>query len=257
MRTRLSFKGKLKTKMSPRSTSSPEPDLHAAFRMGDVQARRHTHTDFSVAVVSDRASWLNGFIPKLIAEFLGRGLGVRWMHTPADLLEETIVFYLGCGQLVPGEVLARHRHNLVVHESDLPKGRGWSPLSWQILEGRNEVPITLFEAWESVDSGPVYLQKTMSFTGHELVDELRAQQGALTLQLCLEFVDRYPEPVQVAREQEGEPTFYPKRGPQDSELDPDKTIREQFNLLRVVDNERYPAWFELEGQRYVVKVEKQ
>lgn len=33
--------------------------------------------------------------------------------------------------------------------------------------------------------------------------------------------------------------------------------REQFNLLRVKDNERYPAWFELQGQRYVVKIGKQ
>ena len=41
----------------------------------------------------------------------------------------------------------------------------------------------------------------------------------------------------------------------DSRLDPDDTIAQQFNLLRVVDNERYPAFFELLGRRYILKIE--
>jgi len=51
-------------------------------------------------------------------------------------------------------------------------------------------------------------------------------------------------------------SFYLRRRPEDSRLDPDKTIREQFNLLRVVDNEKYPAFFDLHGQRFLLKVEK-
>jgi methionyl-tRNA formyltransferase len=138
----------------------------------------------------------------------------------------------------------------------LPKGRGWSPLTWQILEGKNEIPVTLFEAKEEVDSGPIYLQSIMRFRGHELVDELREKQAIHTVQLCLEFIRRYPKVTQQARQQQGEPRFYPKRGPKDSWIDPDKTIREQFNLLRVVDNDSYPAWFEMGGQRYELKIEK-
>ena len=34
-----------------------------------------------------------------------------------------------------------------------------------------------------------------------------------------------------------------KRTPADSEIDPGKSILEQFNLLRIVDSERYPAFF--------------
>ena len=29
---------------------------------------------------------------------------------------------------------------------------------------------------------------------------------------------------------------------------------QQFNLLRVVDNERYPAFFELDGRRYTIQI---
>ena len=57
--------------------------------------------------------------------------------------------------------------------------------------------------------------------------------------------------------QSGPPGVYlRKRTPKDSRLDPDKTIAEQFELLRVVDSQRFPAFFEYRGKRYLIKIEK-
>jgi methionyl-tRNA formyltransferase len=53
-----------------------------------------------------------------------------------------------------------------------------------------------------------------------------------------------------------EATYYPKRKPQDSQLDPNKTIAEQFNLMRICDPNRFPAFFMHLGERYIVKLEK-
>jgi methionyl-tRNA formyltransferase len=33
-------------------------------------------------------------------------------------------------------------------------------------------------------------------------------------------------------------------------------LAEQFDLLRVVDSERFPAFFEYRGRRYKLKIEK-
>lgn len=41
----------------------------------------------------------------------------------------------------------------------------------------------------------------------------------------------------------GEESFYSRRMLKDSELDVNKSIREQFNLLRVADNNKYSAFF--------------
>ena len=54
--------------------------------------------------------------------------------------------------------------------------------------------------------------------------------------------------------QRGEETFYKKRTPKDSELDINKTIKEQFNLLRIVDNEKYPAFFKFKNKIYTLKI---
>lgn len=208
----------------------------------------------ALAIVSDEASWLNPDLAELAAGFEADGHRVCRLHDPADLGEGDIALFLSLGRLVPPEILRRHAHNLVVHESELPAGRGWSPLTWQILEGRDEIPVTLFEAAENVDSGDIYSRETLRFDGGELVGELRAAQAAATLRLCRAFVRDYPFSLSTARPQAGPGSTYPRRRPADSRLDPDKTLREQFNLLRVADPDRYPAYFELAGRTYRVRV---
>ena len=54
--------------------------------------------------------------------------------------------------------------------------------------------------------------------------------------------------------QTGEPTFYARRRPADSQLDLDRPLREQFNLLRTVDSTSYPAWFELGNRRFSITI---
>lgn len=210
----------------------------------------------SLTILSDAASWINEWVPGLLAGWLGQGYRVRWIHNPKDLLPGDLCFLLGCGQLVRPELLRLHSHNLVVHASDLPKGRGWSPLTWQILEGNNHIPVTLLRAEPEVDSGDVYLQKWLKFAGHELLDELRDGVGDATSWLCRQFVNRYPDILSSARLQHGEPSWYPKRGPADSELEVDLPLRDQFELLRVVDNYHYPAFVRLRGHRYRLRIDK-
>jgi len=45
--------------------------------------------------------------------------------------------------------------------------------------------------------------------------------------MCLHFVENRTELIKSGVNQTGEPTYYPRRTPADSELDPNKTITEQ------------------------------
>ena len=51
------------------------------------------------------------------------------------------------------------------------------------------------------------------------------------------------------------PSYWPKRKPEDSEIDISKSIDQQFNLLRVSDNERYPAFFYKNGKKFKLTME--
>ena len=145
-------------------------------------------------------------------------------------------------------------NNIVVHASKLPSGKGWSPASWQILEGKNTIPLTLFEANENVDAGDIYIQDELLLDGSELIAEWHEKLGHKIVQMCHKYILLRGEIKSLP--QEGEETFYRKRNPQDSELDVNKTIREQFNLLRIVDNDKYPAYFKLADNVYKIFIEK-
>lgn len=209
-----------------------------------------------VDVLVDNPSWILPYADELVAKLKTQGDDARLIRSSDNLRRGHVAFLLGCMKLIGPDALSLHHRNLVVHESALPKGRGFSPLTWQIIEGHNEIPVCLVEAIaEQADAGGVVLQDTLRFSGHELCGDLRHAQGRLTIDLCLRFMsaDRplLPQP------QIGSPTFYRRRRPSDSRLDPSRSLAEQFFLLRVVDNDRYPAFFDLNGHRYILRIEKE
>lgn len=216
----------------------------------------HSANRLAVTVIVDNPdSWIIPYAQKLVSLVQNKH-DVAFATDQQDVKKGDVAFYLGCTKITPKSILNRNKHNIVVHESALPQGTGFSPLTWQILEGKNSIPIVLFEAVEELDSGPIYIRDILEFEGHELIDEMREKQGNKTVELCTLFINMYPDIILTAQPQDGSASFYPRRTPQDSRLDSRKSIAEQFNLLRVVDNTRYPAFVEMNGNIYLLKIEK-
>lgn len=207
-----------------------------------------------VSVVVDNDSWILPYAQQLVEAINKTNDNAQLCRDFDAILAGDVAFYIGCMKITPDEVLNRNKRNLVVHESDLPKGRGFSPLSWQILEGCNAIPICLLDMVEDVDAGPIVFKDYMNFDGHELFDELKAAQGQKTIELCLRFLSQPSEPIGTP--QTGDSSFYKRRTPIDSELDPNRTLADQFEQLRIVDNENYPAFFSHRGEEYVLTVRK-
>ena len=202
-----------------------------------------------LAILTSPNQWFESY-----AEELSRDICASLFRSHEDIKDEfDVLFILAHHKLVPQSILSKNRYNLVVHESDLPKGKGWAPLFWQVLEGQDVIKFSLFEATSEVDAGKVYLQDELRLSGFELNGELREKQGKLTCKMCKNFISIINRPPKAIA-QEGDESFYRKRTPEDSRLDINKTIAEQFNLLRIVDNDSYPAFFEIDGHRYFLKI---
>jgi UDP-2,4-diacetamido-2,4,6-trideoxy-beta-L-altropyranose hydrolase len=213
-------------------------------------------TNLAISILSDENSWINAFIPEFIIDVKNINYYISWVHKADDVPQGDICILLGCSQIMKENIRARNNNNIVVHESALPVGRGWSPLTWQIIEGKDSIPITLFEAADKMDSGDIYLQENMLFDGHELIDEMRNVQAQFSFNLCLKFIKDYPIILNNAKKQKGPSTLYERRTPTNSQLDMNKTLLEQFDLLRVVDNDKYPAYFQKDDHSYTLKIEK-
>lgn len=208
----------------------------------------------NITVLVDNESWILPFAENLVNELVRMGFKAKLIREHESVEAGWINFMLGCIKIMPEEILKKNKHNLVVHESDLPKGKGFAPMTWQILEGKNKIPICLIEASKDVDSGEVWLRETIELDGSELCKEWRNTLGLKTISMCLDFVKNYQDLSPIP--QNGESTFYKKRTAENSELDINISIKEQLNLLRVVDNDKYPAFFYVNGIKYILKIEK-
>src|SRR5690349_19810449 len=69
---------------------------------------------------------------------------VQLVSTKNKLVPGDLLFLICCSEIIRMDVRKNYRYTLVVHASDLPMGRGWSPQNWQVVEGKNKIPVSLF-----------------------------------------------------------------------------------------------------------------
>lgn len=192
----------------------------------------------------------------------------RWMTTSGDKVAVELVrkkhealggdllFLISCSELVSGADRSRYRASLVLHASDLPEGRGWSPHIWQLIDGAEGITLSLLEADDPVDSGRIWKQLYIPVPRHALWNEINDLLFEAEMDLMTFAIENFDTITPKAQPSTGA-TYYRKRDPMDSQLDPSRTIAEQFDLIRVCDPQRFPAYFDHRGHRYVLKLEKQ
>ena len=172
-----------------------------------------------------------------------------------DVNNGDILFLIACNEIVEKEIRNNFQKTLCVHESDLPKGKGWSPCVHYVLQGENKIPMTLFEASDKVDSGDIWKKTHFILEGHELSDEINNLMALKTIELIDFAIKNFNDINPMPQEKFGE-SYFPRRSPDDSLIDVDKTIAEQFNLMRVADENRYPCFFFINGFRYKLTLKK-
>ena len=170
---------------------------------------------YKFALLFDRKNdWLRQYLSD---DFNFReDINVSNFYEEKEIKEFDVVFVLGFTRILK-DFLQANDQVLLVHESNLPLGKGFSPLQWQILEGKNKIVFSLLEASEEVDSGDIIEQMECNLDGTELYDEIRSKQAKLTFELISRFIRNYPN--YKKKKQFGKSTYYRRREITDSELD--------------------------------------
>lgn len=177
--------------------------------------------------------------------------------TKLDKLPEAkILFLVSCSEIVRDRHRAKFKHVMVLHASDLPAGKGWSPHIWEIIAGKEQLTLSLIDAADPVDSGAIWAKKRFHVDKNLLWDEINDLLFAAELSLMDEAIQLVKAGASPVPQEPGCESWHRKRTKKDSELDPVKSIAEQFDLLRVCDPKRYPAHFEFRGRRYKITIER-
>lgn len=198
---------------------------------------------------------VNAYLKRWSDQIEGRH-SIDLVRSRSQLTGGDFLFLVSCSQIIKSEHRDKYKHTLVLHASDLPKGRGWSPHVWEIVNGADAITLSLLEAEDKVDSGRLWLKRLIPIDKTELWHDVNEKLFEAEVALINEAVERYHQIQPYPQSDEIEPTYYPKRTPVDSEIDPEKSITKQFNLIRMCDPQRYPAWFEYLGQKYKIILEK-
>ena len=204
---------------------------------------------------SDSSHPVNTYLQDWINKIKGIHL-VRLVHSRQELTEGDFLFLVSCSELVPLEYRENYLHTLVLHASDLPVGRGWSPHVWDIVQGKGEITLSLLEAADKVDTGRIWLKCKILVEKTALWTDINRLLFEAEIKLMNKVVENYKKIKPYPQDEGIEPTYYRRRTPRDSLVDPFLSIAEQFDLIRVCDPDRFPAWFMLHGQKYKLVVEK-
>ena len=111
----------------------------------------------------------------------------------------------------------------------------------QILRGKNKIFISIVEAINKVDSGNIYLQRSFNLKGTELYENIRKIQKIEIIKIIESFLIKYPKIKN--KKQTGKENYNKRRNINNSQLNIKKSIHDQFQLLRICDNEKFPAFF--------------
>jgi methionyl-tRNA formyltransferase len=96
------------------------------------------------------------------------------------------------------------------------------------------------------------MQRHLEFQGHELNDEMGNRMSQAIVDMCFDMTNS-PTPPR-AQPQHGKPSWYDRHRADDSRLDSNQSIADQFKLLQVVDNQAYPTFFDHQGHRYTLTI---
>ena len=160
-------------------------------------------------------------------------------------LDPRYVFFLHWSDIVPEEILSAHEC-VCFHMTDVPYGRGGSPLQNLIVRGHRETKMTALRMVPELDAGPVYMKRPLSLEG-STAEEVFIRSSRLSATMIREIVEKEPEP----EPQTGEATTFRRRTPPESEIPARDSLQELHDFIRMLDAEGYPpAFIEHEGYRY-------
>ncbi|WP_081910363.1 hypothetical protein [Thermopetrobacter sp. TC1] len=123
------------------------------------------------------------------------------------------------------------------HMTDLPFGRGGSPLQNLILRGHKKTKISALRMVKELDAGPIYLKKELDLSGSAF--EIYKRATSISIDMMKYIISKEPDPIP----QKGTPTFFKRRKPEQSILPKMGELENMYDYIRMLDAPGYPHAF--------------
>jgi methionyl-tRNA formyltransferase len=153
-------------------------------------------------------------------------------------IEPRYVFFPHWSWKIPAEIFNKWEC-VVFHMTDLPYGRGGSPLQNLIERGIYKTKISALKVVAEMDAGPIYLKKDLDISEGSANDILKRAAEIIYKEMIPFIIEKEPGPVP----QSGQPTLFKRRNEQQSDLSGITDLNKVYDQIRMLDGEGYPPAF--------------
>jgi len=218
----------------------------------NISNMKKTGSNYQSSVIyASCKPWHKPFFDSLKSKF-----DWNWIYvsTPSELddvigdANPRYIFFLHWNWLVPEAIWKLHEC-VCFHMTDVPYGRGGSPLQNLILAGHKETKLTALRMVSEMDAGPVYTKRPLQLEG--TAQEIYVRAGALSADIIEWMIEDEPVPI----DQVGEVVLFKRRKPEQSRLPETGSLQSTYDFIRMLDADGYPCAYLVHGE-FTLKLSK-
>ena len=172
-----------------------------------------------------------------------------WDANPVDLM-----LLVSWRYMAPMSVLGRARLGAyVMHDSLLPKYRGFAPTVWAMMNGETETGATLFKAVEALDAGDIVDQRRVPIAPHDTIAHVVESVTNRYIELLEDNLESMLAGSAPLRQQDHSlATYTVKWTPGDAAIDWRDSALNVHNLIRATTKPYPGAFTTLDGRKLTV-----
>ena len=163
-------------------------------------------------------------------------------------IDPRYIFFLHWSYIIPSKIYENYEC-VIFHMTDLPFGRGGSPLQNLIVRGITDTKLSAIKCVKKLDAGPIYLKRDLSLYGN--AEEIYLRAGKIMEDMIIQIINNNPVPVP----QKGEPVIFKRRTPEQSNINEISNLDKLFDHIRMLDADGYPFAF-LETEHFILKFKR-
>jgi methionyl-tRNA formyltransferase len=202
--------------------------------LNDAAKRINRRND--VCILASHTAWGRELFDRLAEVNHCRWVFVDEPSKLADMAHEIsprFIFFPHWSFLIPEAVWRRHEC-VIFHMTDLPYGRGGSPLQNLIVRGHTETVVSALRCEAEVDAGPIYMKRPLSLAGS--AREIFARAMAVIESMIHDMLNDTPIP----QPQTGAVVHFSRRTPSQSDLAAVIGLDSVYDHIRMLDADGYP-----------------
>lgn len=165
-----------------------------------------------------------------------------------ETMSPRYIFFPHWSYIIPSEVFEKYEC-IIFHMTDVPFGRGGSPLQNLIAIGIYETKISALRCVKELDAGPVYLKRPLSLYGS--AEEIYLRASEIIEDMICQIIKEQPVPI----EQTGEITCFSRRKSEQGDIAELTSLKQVFDHIRMLDADGYPRAF-LETKHFRFEFER-